>query len=78
MSLSPTFDKDVISYTASTTNASNAVTATPEDSGATVVTKLNGAVVTSPVSWAEGSNTLEIDVTNGDVSKTYTVVVTKS
>lgn len=66
------------SYTASTTNATNAVTATPADENADVVIKLNGEAATSPVTWQVGENTLTIDVTNGDAAKTYTVTVTKS
>ena len=66
------------SYTASTTNATNAVTATPADENADVAIKLNGEAATSPVTWQVGENTLAIDVTNGDAVKTYTVTVTKS
>ena len=54
------------------------MTATPEDSSAAVTLKLGGTAVTSPVTWASGENTLTAEVTNGDVSKTYTVTVTKT
>lgn len=78
LTLTPEFDPGVIEYTASTSNATTAVTATPEDSSAAVTLKLGGAAVTSPVTWASGENTLTAEVTNGDVSKTYTVTVTKT
>ena len=78
LTLTPEFDPGVIEYTASTSNATTAVTATPEDSSAAVTLKLGGAAVTSPVTWASGENTLTVEVTNGDVSKTYTVTVTKT
>ena len=41
LTLTPTFDPDTTEYTATTTNATNTVTATPEDNGATT-TILNG------------------------------------
>ena len=76
LTLTPEFDPGVTEYTASTSNAT--VTATPEDSSAAVTLKLGGTAVTSPVTWASGENTLTAEVTNGDVSKTYTVTVTKT
>ena len=72
LTLTPEFDPGVTEYTASTSNA------TPEDSSAAVTLKLGGTAVTSPVTWASGENTLTAEVTNGDVSKTYTVTVTKT
>lgn len=78
LTLTPEFDPDVTEYAASTSNATNTVTATPEAEGASVTMKLSGSTVTSPVTWETGENELTIEVTNGDVSKTYTVTVTKS
>lgn len=80
LTLDPTFDPDVVSYTANTTNATNAITATPEDDEATV-TILNGDTPVSngaAATWAEGANTVTITVKNGTVQKVYTVTVTKS
>ena len=80
LTLTPTFDPDTTEYTATTTNATNTVTATPEDEDATV-TILNGE---SPVdngtaaTWTEGANTLTITVKNGVAQKVYTVTITKS
>lgn len=80
--LSPTFASDTTTYTATTTNATNVVNATPSDAGATLDLTLNGAAVAngSALTWAEGSNTLVIKVTaeDGTTTKTYTVAVTKS
>ena len=82
LTLTPSFDKDVTEYTATTTNASNKVTATPADETATV-SILNGETpVTngSNASWAEGENVLTITVTDGvdnPITKTYTVTVTR-
>lgn len=79
MSLSPEFDKDVTAYTATTSNNTNKVTATPTDEDATVEISLgvvpieNGTAAT----WATGENTLTVKVTNGSASTTYTVTVTK-
>lgn len=80
LTLTPAFAKDTTEYTAATTNATNTVTATAEDSDAVVTIMLgeteieNGTAAT----WAEGENTLTITVANGDAVKTYTVAVTKS
>nr|DAT64510.1 MAG TPA: major capsid protein [Caudoviricetes sp.] len=80
LTLTPTFDPDTTEYTATTTNATNTVTATPEDESATV-TILNGETPVSngaAATWAEGTNTLTITVKNGSAQKVYTVTVTKS
>ena len=75
--LSPTFDPDVTEYSANITTATSSLTATPESTGATVVTKLNGVTFTgSTVTWTENTDTLTIEVTAGGYSKTYTVTVT--
>ena len=87
LELSPAFDADTTSYTASTTNATNTIMAIPADAGATVaITNThdsdktdnydNGAAIT----WAEGSNTVKVTVTaaDGSTTKEYTITVTKS
>ena len=67
-------------YTATTTNSTNKVTATAADETAEVEILVgeteidNGASAT----WADGENTVAVTVTDGTVSKTYTVTVTKS
>lgn len=80
LTLTPTFDPDTTEYTANTTNATNTITATPEDEGAEV-TILNGETpVTngSAATWNEGANTVTITVKNGTAQKVYTVTVTKT
>lgn len=80
LTLSPVFNKSTFYYTASTSNATNVITATPKDSEATVAIKVgettvaNGAAAT----WANGPNTVTIEVTSGTETETYTVVVTKT
>ena len=70
----------MLSYTAQTTNASNKVTAVPEEKTATMVITVgateidNGAQAT----WADGANALKVAVTAGKSKKTYTVTVTKA
>lgn len=79
LSLTPAFDPDVTEYTATTTNATNTITATPEDEGAEV-SILNGETpVTNgtAATWQEGANTVTITVTNGEAEQVYTVTVTK-
>lgn len=80
LTLDPTFDSDVVFYTASTTNATNTITATPEDESATV-TILNGETPVengTAATWEDGANTVTITVKNGTAQKVYTIVVTKS
>lgn len=80
LSLTPAFDPDVTEYTATTTNATNTITATPEDDGATV-TILNGETPVengTAATWSEGANTVTITVKNGTAQEVYTVTVTKS
>jgi len=87
VSLSPAFDSETTTYTASTTNATNTVTATPANAGAKVVITNKGTTgdaVEIPngtaATWQAGTNTLTITVTaeDGTTTKAYTVTVTKS
>ena len=80
LTLTPTFDPETTEYTATTTNATNTVTATPEDDGATV-TILNGETHIdngTAATWVDGANTVTITVKNGTAQKVYTVTVTKT
>lgn len=79
LSLTPAFDPDVTEYTATTTNATNTITATPEDDEAEV-SILNGETLVtngSAATWQEGANTVAITVTNRAAEEVYTVTVTK-
>ena len=81
ISLTPAFDRSITSYTASTTDAKNVVTAVGANSGSTVVVKLGDVSQTNggEVTWASGSNTLTVTVTNAaSETRTYTVTVTAS
>jgi hypothetical protein len=80
LTLTPTFDPNTTEYTATTTNATNTVTATPEDEAATI-TILNGETPIdngAAATWTGGANTLTITVKNGTAQKVYSVNVTKS
>ena len=79
LALTPEFNPNVTSYAASTANATNTITATPAADGATVAITVNGTPVQSgsAATWETGENTVQIVVTNGTATKTYTVVVTK-
>jgi len=81
LTLSPAFSSAVGTYTASTTNATNVITATAASAKATVSIKVNTVATangTAPT-WNTGANTVEITVTNGTTpAKVYTVIVTKS
>ena len=88
LTLSPAFAAATLTgYTATTTNATNTVTAIPADANATIeitnegtsddaTTVINGRAVT----WEAGANTLTVKVTaeNGTTTQSYVVTVTKS
>lgn len=79
ITLTPTFDPDVLSYTGTTTAASATVTATG-DTGVTVTATHNGvaADLSSAITWTTGSNLLAITAAKeGAESTTYSVVITK-
>jgi len=87
LALSPAFDEDVLSYTASATaaTASAAVTATPAQNGAEVeitVTAPNGTkknvVNGQTAALATGANVIAITVKNGNAVKVYSVTVTRA
>lgn len=80
LTLTPAFDADTTAYTATTANTTNKVTATAEDSGATISIKNGETEIANggSATWAAGENALTITVTNGTATKTYTVTVTKS
>ena len=76
LTLSPAFDTDVTAYTASTSNASNKITATLDPADGEVTIKVNGTEIENETSatWVTGENTVQVVAG----SKTYTVTVTKS
>lgn len=79
--LSPTFASDTTAYTASTTNAGDAVTGTPSNPGDEVTVKVNGAALDNGgiATWVTGTNTVEVTCTNsGGAQITYIVTVSKS
>lgn len=80
LTLSPTFSGAESTYTAATTNASNAVTVKTANAKATAVIKVNDVAIANGFAptWETGENTVEVAVTLGTTSKTYTVTVTKS
>ncbi len=80
LTLSPTFNKSVMVYTVSTTDATNTITAVAKDGEADIAIKVNDAAHTNgtPATWDAGANEVEVTVTNGAETETYTVTVTKS
>ena len=78
--LSPTFDADVTSYTATASNDSDAVTAIADDPDAQVTVEYNGARILngSTVTWASGTKNLVVTVKKNNATKVYTVAVTKN
>lgn len=82
LTLSPEFSAATTSYTASTTNATNTITAIPANAGAKIAVEVGDVEINngSAAAWASGTNTVTVTVTaeNGTTTKTYTVTVTKS
>ncbi len=82
LTLSPAFDADIEAYTVTTTNATDAVTATAADSDAEVTIEVNGSEHTSgtAATWESGANTVVVTVSDGEdepTTNTYIVIVTK-
>lgn len=80
LTLSPAFNKSIMYYTATTSNATNAITAVAMDGEATIEIDVDDTPVANGASatWAEGANEVSVVVTSGGETETYTVVVTKS
>lgn len=70
----------MLEYTATTTNATNKVTATPTDDTAEVTIMLGETEIDngSSATWEEGENELVITVTGTTDETVYTVTVTAS
>ena len=80
LTLTPSFDPDVTSYTATTSNATNTVTATGADDAEVAIT-VNEDEHTSgnSATWSAGENTVTVVASkSGLTSRTYTVTVTKT
>ncbi len=81
MTLTPTFDPEVLEYSVATSNNTNTVTATTDIADATITIMLGETEVENgdPATWEAGENTLTITVAaDGYETVTYTVTVTKS
>lgn len=79
LKLVPEFSPEVNNYTATTTNATNTIKATPADAAAVVEIKLGDAVIQNggAATWTAGENTVSVKVTNGEEIENYTITVTK-
>ena len=78
--LTPAFAAATTTYTATTKDASNTVTALPADTTAEMEMTYNDAVIAngSRINWTDGDgNVVKIKMTDGKTSKTYTLTVTK-
>ena len=79
LELTPAFAVGTDTYTATTSNASDVLSAVPT-MGSTLKIKLAGKTLQNgaPAYWSDGTNVVTITVVNGANTKTYTVTVTKS
>ena len=82
ITLVPTFDGRINTYSATTATSETIVTATPLDPDATTVIKLNGTVdADGTVDLEMGSNnviTVEVTAEDGTTTEIYTVIVTRT
>lgn len=80
LTLTPAFDPAVTQYTATTTNASNTVTASAKKPQAVIAITNGETPVTNGQSatWQSGENTLTVNVQYGTSAMTYTVRVNKT
>ena len=79
LTLTPSFDPATTSYSATTSNNTNTITATPAE-GVTAAITVNDEAHTSgtAATWEEGENIVEITCTGTDMdTQVYTVTVTK-
>ena len=78
LTLNPTFDPNEDTYTTTTTNPSDVISAVPT-TGSLAIIKVNGKKVQNgaAAAWNNGSNTVAVAVTNGDETVNYAVSVTK-
>lgn len=81
LTLSPAFASDTTEYTTTTTNATNVITATPSNAGATVEIYMGNVAIPNgtAATWETGENeiTIQIAAEDGDSRMSYSVVVTK-
>lgn len=78
--LTPEFTSGTITYTLTTEDASNVISAVAKDATASLKITYNDTEIAngSKVTWSDGaSNVIKVIVTDGGTTKTYTVTVTK-
>lgn len=79
VALSPEFDPETLTYTATVTGTSDAVTASPTQARAKVHIEFGGKNYPNgaALKWGSGANVVNIVVENGVSKRTYTVTATK-
>lgn len=77
LTLTPTFNAGTTVYTATTENASDAITAASATGNAIAIT-VNGNSLTNEddAEWNDGTNTVVVRVTSAEATNTYTITVT--
>lgn len=80
LTLSPTFDEDVLSYTTTASGTSGTVAAVPAQGDAEVTIQYNGETVlnNSDVTFATGNNPLTVTVKKGNAVRVYTIMINKA
>jgi hypothetical protein len=78
--ISPAISNDRLIYTATTTSATDDITATPDHGDAVIVIKANGDTIDNgdPITWDAGLNQVSVEVTVDAEVVTFYLAVTKS
>ncbi len=80
--LTPAFNKSVMVYTLTATDATNTITAVAMDGEATITVKFNDVAMDNggTATWTGGGaeDVLTVDVTSGTETEQYVVTVTKA
>ena len=78
--MTPAFAAETTTYTATTSNATNVISAVPAKASAEVIIKVGEDEIANntAATWSDGANTVTITVKDGEATKTYTVTVTKN
>lgn len=78
--LTPAFNPNVATYTATTEDDTNLITAAAKDSDCTIAIKNGSTDVTNgeAATWSTGANTVTVTSSIGVEKSTYTITVTKS
>ena len=79
LSLTPNFAEETTAYTVTTSDVTNTITAYPKSGTAEVTIEVGSTKIVNGgrATWTAGANTVKVTVKDGELTKEYTVTVTK-